>query len=185
MGLQEIKRVKKIYYRYPIQENGGFYYKRYRLRQEDDIVLIRSWHNQFPTIHLLELFVLFADVGESDVTSEGILEEEIESHERSIAETHPYRVNPTQSDDEDVEVEDEVLPEDEEAVDDEDIHEDVLEETNFFIHGQPSLTQPAITERYDHPGHFTSLNLNAMRQDRSFLQGGPDEDPTNEFEVGQ
>ncbi|MED6137916.1 hypothetical protein PIB30_069521, partial [Stylosanthes scabra] len=190
MGLQKIKRVKKIYYRYPIEENGGFYYKRYRLRQEDDIVLIRSWHNQFPTIHLLELFVLFADVGESgsfgvgvdtqssggvginirrlmvnlniphdgsiegsnlgiDVTSEGILEEEIESHERSIAGdpmTHPYRVNPTQSDDEDVEAEDEVLPEDEEAVDDEDIHEDVLEETNFFSYGQSSLTQPAITE---------------------------------------
>ncbi|MED6129315.1 hypothetical protein PIB30_106700, partial [Stylosanthes scabra] len=204
-------------------------FQRYRLRQEDDIVLIRSWHNQFPTIHLLELFVLFADAGESgsvgvgvdtqssggvginirrlminlniphdgsiegsnpgiDVTSEGILEEEIESHERSIAGdpmTHPYRVNPTQSDDEDVEAEDEVLPEDEEAVDDEDIHEDVLEETNFFSYGQSSLTQPAITERYDHPGHFTSLNLNAMRPDRSFLQGGPDEDPTNEFEVGQ
>ncbi|MED6116230.1 hypothetical protein PIB30_098137 [Stylosanthes scabra] len=125
----------------------------------------------FPTIHLLELFVLFADVGESgsfdvgvdtqssggvgrnikrlminlniphdssiegsnpgvDVTSEGILEEEIESHERSIAGdpmTHPYRVNPTQSDDEDVEVQDDVLPEDEEAVDDEDIHEVVLD----------------------------------------------------------
>ncbi|MED6215346.1 hypothetical protein PIB30_112677 [Stylosanthes scabra] len=97
--------------------------------------------------------------------------------------THPYRVNPTQSDDEDVEAEDEVLPEDEEAVDDEDIHEDVLEETNFFSYGQSSLTQPAITERYDHPGHFTSLNLNAMRPDRSFLQGGPDEDPTNEFEL--
>ncbi|MED6133881.1 hypothetical protein PIB30_032344 [Stylosanthes scabra] len=151
MGLQEIKRVKKIYYRYPIEENGGFYYKshvksvlhRYRLHPEDNIVLIRSWHNQFPTIHLLELFVLFVDIGESgsfgvgvdtqsscgvgrnitrlmvnlniphdgsiegsnpgvDVTSEGILEEEIESHERSIAGdpmTHPYRVNPTQSDD--------------------------------------------------------------------------------------
>ncbi|MED6125747.1 hypothetical protein PIB30_071627 [Stylosanthes scabra] len=123
-----------------------------------------------------------------DVTSEGILEEEIESHERSIAGdpmTHRYRINPTQFDDEDVKVEDEVLPEDEEAVDDEDIHEEVMEETNFFIHGQLSLTQPAITERYDHPGHFTSLNLNAMKQNRSFLQEGPDDDPTNEFEVGQ
>ncbi|MED6137910.1 hypothetical protein PIB30_069458 [Stylosanthes scabra] len=229
MGLQEIKRVKKIYYRYPIEEDGGFYYKRYRLRQEDDIVIIQSWHNHFPTIHLLELFVVFADVGDSgsfdvgvdtqsssgvgtnirrlmvnlnithdgsieglnpgvDVPAEDILEEEIESHERFITGdpmTHPNRVNPTLSDDEEVEVEDDVMPEDKDAVDDEDIHEEVLEETNFFIHGQPSLTQPAITERYDHPGHFTSLHLNVMRQDRSFLQGGPDDDPTNEFEVGQ
>ncbi|MED6185812.1 hypothetical protein PIB30_060622 [Stylosanthes scabra] len=81
-----------------------------------------------------------------DVPAEGILEEEIESHERSIAGdpmTNPYRVNPTLSDDE--EVEDEVMPEDEEAVDDEDMHEEVPEETNFFIHGQPSLTQLAIS----------------------------------------
>ncbi|MED6174495.1 hypothetical protein PIB30_069535 [Stylosanthes scabra] len=229
MGLQQIKRVKKIYFRYPIEENGSFYYKRYRLRQEDDIVLIRGWHNHFPTIHLLDLFVVFADADDSgsfdvdmdtqssggvgtnvrrlifnlniphdgsiedsnpgvDVPAEGILEEEIERHERSITSdlmTHPYWVNPTLSDDEEVEVEDEVMPEDEKAIDDEDIHEDVLEETNFFIHGQPSLTQLAITEKYDHPGHFTSLHLNAMRRDRCFLQGGPDDDPTNEFEVGQ
>ncbi|MED6108504.1 hypothetical protein PIB30_024533 [Stylosanthes scabra] len=175
--------------------------QRYRLRQEDDIVLIRSWHNHFSSIHLLELFVVFADIGDSgssgvgvntqssggvgtnirrlmvnlnmphdgsfedsnpglDVPTEGILEEEIESHERSLVGdpmTHPYRVNPTVSDDE--EVEDKVMHEDAEAVEDDEMDEDVSEETNFFIHGQPSLTQPAITERYDHPGHFTSLRL--------------------------
>ncbi|MED6194651.1 hypothetical protein PIB30_030504 [Stylosanthes scabra] len=140
---------------------------RYRLRQEDDIVLIQSWHNHFPTIHLLELFAVFADVGDSgfsdvgvdtqssggaetnnrrlmvnlnmprggsiensnpeaDVPTEGILEEEIKSHEKSLtgdSMTYAYRVNPTISNDE--EVEDEIMSGDEEAIDDEDMHEKV------------------------------------------------------------
>ncbi|MED6202230.1 hypothetical protein PIB30_103227, partial [Stylosanthes scabra] len=59
------------------------------------------------------------------------------------------------------------------------------EETNYFTHGQPALTQPAVTKRYDHLGDFTTLNLGAMRPDNSYHQRGPDDDPTSEFEVGQ
>ncbi|KAL4374802.1 hypothetical protein AHAS_Ahas05G0218200 [Arachis hypogaea] len=33
--------------------------------------------------------------------------------------------------------------------------------------------------------HFTRLNLDAMTSDWSFTQGGPEEDPSKDFEVGQ
>ncbi|RYR25255.1 hypothetical protein Ahy_B02g058928 [Arachis hypogaea] len=45
--------------------------------------------------------------------------------------------------------------------------------------------KPAISRPYDRPDHFTRLNLDAMTFDWSFTQGGPEEDPSNEFEVGQ
>ncbi|MED6141332.1 hypothetical protein PIB30_102304, partial [Stylosanthes scabra] len=106
---------------------------------------------------------------------EGMGEEDFESHERSMVRVptmYSYHTNPN-SDGEEVEVEP--------------VNVDVKdeEETNYFTHGQPSLTQPTIIERYDHPAHFTMLNLEAMRPDNSYSQGGPDDDPTCEFELGQ
>ncbi|XP_057733051.1 uncharacterized protein LOC130948349 [Arachis stenosperma] len=40
-------------------------------------------------------------------------------------------------------------------------------------------------EEMNYYDHFTRLNLNAMTSDWSFTQGGPEEFPSNDFEVGQ
>ncbi|RYR30469.1 hypothetical protein Ahy_B01g055235 [Arachis hypogaea] len=62
---------------------------------------------------------------------------------------------------------------------------DEEEEMNYYGDTQIALTQPVISRPYDRPDHFTRLNLDAMTFDWSFTQGGPQEDPSNEFEVGQ
>ncbi|MED6112891.1 hypothetical protein PIB30_065864 [Stylosanthes scabra] len=110
----------------------------------------------------------------SDVNAptEGNGEEDFESHEMSMvrdAAMHSYHLD---SVGEEIEVE----PVNVDVVDE--------EETNYFTNGQHTLTQPAVTKRYDHPDHFTTLNLGAMRPDNSYHQRGLD-DPTSEFEVGQ
>ncbi|MED6207810.1 hypothetical protein PIB30_039094 [Stylosanthes scabra] len=184
-----------------MDEDGTFIFKRYKLRQEDDVRLIRKWHHHFPTIILLELLVVLVDISGSSASevgldtqssravgtnirrlmvdlnmplegsihdsnpevnepTEGNDEEDFESHERSMAcdpAMHSYHHD---SDGEEVEVEPVTI-----EVEDE-------EEPNCFTHGQLSLTQPAITERYDHPSHFNTLNLGAMRPDVSYSQGG-------------
>ncbi|MED6173325.1 hypothetical protein PIB30_058276 [Stylosanthes scabra] len=61
IGVQDTKRVTKIYYRYPVKADGNFQFKRYRLRDDDDVKLIRGWHKHFSTILLLELFVCLVD----------------------------------------------------------------------------------------------------------------------------
>nr|XP_029148112.1 uncharacterized protein LOC114925151 [Arachis hypogaea] len=63
LGQQESKRVKKNYYKYPIELDANLFYKRYRLRDDEDVQLIRSWHNRWTNIHLLELYVFFVDFG--------------------------------------------------------------------------------------------------------------------------
>ncbi|RYQ83154.1 hypothetical protein Ahy_B10g101776 [Arachis hypogaea] len=101
-----------------------------------------------------------------------------ESHERSAIGgdpiTDPYQINPI-SNGEKVEEEPEDIPNDKE------------ETINYYTHSQLvfALTQPCIYERYDHLAHLASLNLDAMNQECSFDQGGPKDDPTNEFEVRQ
>ncbi|KAL4321844.1 hypothetical protein AHAS_Ahas14G0151100 [Arachis hypogaea] len=37
--------------------------KRYRLRDDENVRLIRSWHNRWTNIHLLELYVFLVDFG--------------------------------------------------------------------------------------------------------------------------
>ncbi|MED6183513.1 hypothetical protein PIB30_038534 [Stylosanthes scabra] len=61
IGVQDTKRVTKIYYRYPMEVDGNFQIKRYRLRDDEDVKLIRGWHKHFSTILLLELFVCLVD----------------------------------------------------------------------------------------------------------------------------
>ncbi|MED6191872.1 hypothetical protein PIB30_004529 [Stylosanthes scabra] len=51
-----------------MEEDGAFIFKRYRLRQEDDVRLIRKWHHHFPTIILLELLVSLVDIGGSSAS---------------------------------------------------------------------------------------------------------------------
>ncbi|MED6219075.1 hypothetical protein PIB30_032544 [Stylosanthes scabra] len=104
---------------------------------------------------------------------EGAEEKDFESHEMSIVRDPAMHSYHPDSDGEEIEVE----PVNVDVVDE--------EETSYFTHGQPALTQPAVTEKYDHPTHFTTLNLGAMRLDNSYHQRGPDDDPTSEFEVWQ
>ncbi|KAL4343065.1 hypothetical protein AHAS_Ahas11G0041100 [Arachis hypogaea] len=35
----------------------------YRLRDDEDVQLIRSWHNRWTNIHLLELYVFLVEFG--------------------------------------------------------------------------------------------------------------------------
>ncbi|MED6196259.1 hypothetical protein PIB30_045788, partial [Stylosanthes scabra] len=104
----------------------------------------------------------------------GSIEEEVESHQREAAVEHPmaepFFVDHVLSDEE---VDSDVLSEAE------------VKEMNYFTGSSIALTQPAISERYDCPTHFSSLNLDAMNEQVSHGQRGPDEDPTTEFEVGQ
>ncbi|MED6173913.1 hypothetical protein PIB30_064201 [Stylosanthes scabra] len=116
----------------------------------------------FPTIILLELLVVLVDIAGSSASEAGL-----DTQSSGTAGTNIRRL-----------MVDLNMPL-EGSVDESN------SDTNYFTHGQPALTQPAVTERYDHPGHFTTLNLGAMRPDNSYLQRGPDDDPKSEFEVGQ
>ncbi|RYR42052.1 hypothetical protein Ahy_A08g038497 [Arachis hypogaea] len=83
----------------------------------------------------------------------------------------------------------EVNPDDEDDADDEPTEipddGDEEEEMNYYGETQIALTQLAISRPYDQANHFTKLNLDAMISDWSFTQGRPEEDPNNEFKVGQ
>ncbi|MED6189332.1 hypothetical protein PIB30_094958 [Stylosanthes scabra] len=95
-----------------------------------------------------------------------MLPEEFESHEGSAAGdpmTEPFHLDPDQDDGGD----------------------ELEEELNPFRISQVSLAQPAISQPYEYPDHFSTLNLDAMNSDVCLGQGGPDDDPTAEFEVGQ
>ncbi|MED6165298.1 hypothetical protein PIB30_098257, partial [Stylosanthes scabra] len=97
---------------------------------------------------------------------QGMLPEEFKSHEGSAAGdsmTEPFHLDPDQDDGGD----------------------EVEEELNSFRISQVSLAQPAISQPYEYPDHFSTLNLDAMNSDVCLGQGGPDDDPTAEFEVGQ
>ncbi|MED6117774.1 hypothetical protein PIB30_112942, partial [Stylosanthes scabra] len=177
----------------------------YRLRDDDDVKLIRGWHKHFSTILLLELFVCLVDRCEggsanagADTQSagpasrnirrmmfnlndspggsnegfnygvdseplQGMLPEEFESYEGSVAGdpmTEPFHLDPDQDDGRDEEE----------------------EELNSLRISQVSLAQPAISQPYEYPDHFSTLNLDAMNSDVCLGQGGPDDDPTAEFE---
>ncbi|MED6122454.1 hypothetical protein PIB30_039934 [Stylosanthes scabra] len=180
--VQDTKRVTKIYYRYPMEVDGNFQFKRYRLRDDDDVKLIRGWHKHFSTILLLELFVCLVDrceggsgnagddtqsagpasrnirrmmfnlnespggsnegfnYGVDSEPQQGMLPEEFESHEGSAAGdpmTEPFHLDPDQDDGGD----------------------EVEEELNSFRISQVSLAQPAISQPYEYPEYFSTLNL--------------------------
>ncbi|MED6172272.1 hypothetical protein PIB30_048634 [Stylosanthes scabra] len=83
---------------------------------------------------------------------QGMLPEEFESHEGSAAGdpmTEPFHLDPDQDDGGD----------------------EVEEELNSFIISQVSLAQPAISQPYEYPEHFSTLNLNAMNSDVWWGQG--------------
>ncbi|KAL4381541.1 hypothetical protein AHAS_Ahas04G0143800 [Arachis hypogaea] len=210
------KNGEKIYYRYLTEVDDSLFYKRYRLRDDEYVRLIRSWYNRWTNVHLLELFVFLIELGgrgssadtvddsplsgavrqnirrtmvDLNIPHEGSQErsnvevrnadmmgDDVESHE-GFAIRDPmmdqYEVNPDDRDDADDEP-----PEISDDGDEE-------EEMNYYGDTQFALTQPAISRQYGRLDHFSRLNLDAMTSDWSFTQGGPKEDPSNEFEVGQ
>ncbi|MED6124745.1 hypothetical protein PIB30_061832 [Stylosanthes scabra] len=208
IGLQDTKRVKKIYYRYPMEVDGNFHFKRYRLRDDEDVKLIRGWHKHFSTIVLLELFVFLVDrcegssaeagvdtqsagptsrnirsmmvnlnnspggsnegfnYGVDSVPPDDMLQEEFESHEGSVVGdpmTKSFHLDPDQ----------------------EDGRDGVVEELNSLRISQVSLAQPAISQSYEYPVHFSTMNLDALNSEFCLGQGGLDDDPTAEFEASQ
>ncbi|MED6127568.1 hypothetical protein PIB30_089244, partial [Stylosanthes scabra] len=184
-----------------------------RTNEEVDLAIYQQVHN--PDIHLMELFSILVDVAERssfghandtqstdparglirgmmidlNVTPEesmnasnsarnmglgGSMEEEVESHQRAAAAEDPmaesFFMDHVFSDEE---INSIVSSEAEAA------------EMNYFTGSSIALTQPAISKKYDCPTHFSLLNLDAMNEQVPYGQGGPDDDPTTEFEVGQ
>ncbi|MED6157778.1 hypothetical protein PIB30_026447 [Stylosanthes scabra] len=63
IGQGDTKRVQKVYYRYPHEVDGTFCFKRFQLRDDADVVLIREWHLHLAIMPLLELYALLIDAG--------------------------------------------------------------------------------------------------------------------------
>ncbi|MED6111988.1 hypothetical protein PIB30_057466 [Stylosanthes scabra] len=179
---------------------------RCRLRSNEDVALIRDWHIHLDVIPLLELYALLIDEGNSseadsqsgggasrnirqmmldlnrmpEGSSEGSIPasnlpmaDMVDSHAESVVgdpTTHDYQLN-HDSDNDQEDNETVVIPQGE---DDDEEEEDEVEEEG-----------PAIIRQYDHAPHFRSLNLEAMNLGSYGFQGGPDDDPVDEFEVGQ
>ncbi|MED6202435.1 hypothetical protein PIB30_105415, partial [Stylosanthes scabra] len=184
IGLQDTKRVTKIYYRYPMEVEGNVQFKRYQLRDDDDVKLIRGWHKHFSTILLLELFVCLVDRCEGgsgnagdDTQSAGPASRNIRRMMFNLNES-PGGSNEGFNYGVDSEPQQGMLSEEFEShegsaagdpmtepfhldPDQDDGGDEVEEELNSFRISQVSLAQPAIS------------------------QPGPDDDPTAEFEVGQ
>ncbi|MED6183701.1 hypothetical protein PIB30_040254 [Stylosanthes scabra] len=152
IGVQDTKRVTKIYYRYPMEDDGNFQFKRYRLRDDDDVKLIRAGISIFQRFYYLSYLFAWLIIVRGVPLMPGTLPEEFESHEGSVAGdpmTKPFHLDPNQDDGRD---------EDE-------------EELNSFRISQVSLAQPAISQPYEYPDHFSTLNFDAMNSDVCLGQG--------------
>ncbi|MED6138179.1 hypothetical protein PIB30_071843 [Stylosanthes scabra] len=80
IGQSDTKRVQKVYYRYSHEVDGTFCFKRFRLRDDADVALIREWHLHLAVMPLLELYVLLIDEGnnsEANSQSGGVAERNI------------------------------------------------------------------------------------------------------------
>ncbi|MED6214483.1 hypothetical protein PIB30_103512 [Stylosanthes scabra] len=111
----------------------------------------------------------------------------VDSHDESIVgdtSTHSYLLShDSDNDGEDNEPLD--IPHEDEDDDEEEEDDEEVQGVNYFGQTQPAYAQPAISRPYNHPAHFSLLNLGAMNQGSHGFQGGPDDDPVDEFEVGQ
>ncbi|MED6186167.1 hypothetical protein PIB30_064164 [Stylosanthes scabra] len=157
IGQGDTKRVQKVYYRYPHEVEGTFCFKRFSFTRRCGCC---ANPRMAPTFSCHDESVV------GDPT------------------THPYLFD-NDSDNDDVDNEPTVLPPEEEEEDDEEEEEIDVQGVNYFGHTQPAYAQPAISRPYDHPGHFGMLNLGAMDPCSHGFQGGPEDDPVDEFEVGQ
>ncbi|MED6193147.1 hypothetical protein PIB30_016241 [Stylosanthes scabra] len=207
MGLEQLKafilrsigehrrRVQKVYYRFPHEVDGIFHFKRYGLyailidegnSSEADSQSGGGVSRNIPRL-MVDLNRLPKGSSEGSISDSNILMTEIlDSHDESVIgdpATHDYQLN-HDSDNDQEDNEPVVVPQSEE--DDEEEEDEVEEQrVNYFQWAQPAYAQPEMTRQYDHPAHFRSLNLDAMNLGSFGFQGGPDDDPVDEFEVGQ
>ncbi|MED6174856.1 hypothetical protein PIB30_072982, partial [Stylosanthes scabra] len=134
IGVKDTKCVTKIYYIYPMEVDGNFQFNRYRLRDDEDVKLIRAGP---ASRNIRKMMVNLNDspggsnegfnYGVDSEPLQGMLPEEFESHEGSVAGdpmTEPFHLDPDQDDGRD---------EDE-------------EELNSLRISQVSLAQPAISQ---------------------------------------
>ncbi|MED6143246.1 hypothetical protein PIB30_004332 [Stylosanthes scabra] len=108
----------------------------------------------------------------------------LDSHDESVVgdpATHHYQLNHDSNNDQE-DNKPVVVPQGQE--DDEEEEEDEVEEqrVNYFQWTQLAYAQPEMTRQYDHPSHFRLLNLDAMNLGSYDFQGGPNDDPVDEFE---
>ncbi|MED6162272.1 hypothetical protein PIB30_068858, partial [Stylosanthes scabra] len=96
--------------------------------------------------------------------------------------TQPYLLN-HDIDNDDADSEPAVIIQEKE--DEEEEEEEEEQGINYYTESQPAYAQLAINRPYDHLAHFSSLNLESMNQGSYWFQGSPDDDPVDEFEVGQ
>ncbi|MED6165415.1 hypothetical protein PIB30_099318 [Stylosanthes scabra] len=177
IGLQDTKRVKKIYYRYPMEVYRNFHFKRYRLRDDKNVKLIRGWHRHFSTILLLELFVFLVDRCEGGSSEASVNTQSAGPASRNI---RRMMVNLNESPDGSNEgfnygvgsvppegMSQEEFKSHEGSVvrdpttesfhlhpDQEDGRDKDEEELNSFRISQLALAQPAISQLYEYPAHF-------------------------------
>ncbi|MED6185859.1 hypothetical protein PIB30_061061 [Stylosanthes scabra] len=140
IGVQDTKHVTKIYYRYPMEVDGNFQFKRNIRRMMVNLNDSPGGSNEG------------FNYGVDSEPLQSMLPEEFESHEGSVAGdpmTEPFHLDPDQDDGRD---------EDE-------------EELNSLRISQVSLAQPAISQPYEYPDHFSTLNLDAMNSDVYLDQG--------------
>ncbi|XP_016169155.1 uncharacterized protein LOC107611775 [Arachis ipaensis] len=182
------KKGEKIYYRYPTAVDDRLFYKRYRLCDDEDVCLIRLWHNRWTNVHLLELFMFIVELGgrgsSADTVDASPLSGAVRQNIRRTMvdlnmppegnqEGSNVEVRNADMMDDDVESHEgsairdmmmdqyEVNPDDGDDANDEPMEilddGDEEEEMNYYGDTQIALTQPR----------------------------SPEEDPSNEFEVGQ
>ncbi|MED6127027.1 hypothetical protein PIB30_084114 [Stylosanthes scabra] len=117
VGQGETKQVQKVYYRYPHEVDGTFCFKRFRLRDDADVALIREWH-----LHLAVMPLQPEGSSEGSIPfSNQPVVDVVDSHDESVVgdpTTHPYLLN-NDSDNDDVKNEPAVLPQEEEEDDEE------------------------------------------------------------------
>ncbi|MED6119946.1 hypothetical protein PIB30_016325 [Stylosanthes scabra] len=138
--------------------------RKFRLRDDEDVDLICDWHIHLVVIPLLELYALLVDEGnnwDADTQSRGEARRNIRRQKTSF------------------------FVQEEEDEFEEATEEEEEQGVNYFTATQPTYAQPAVNQPYDHPKHFSSLNLGAMNQGFYWIQGGHDDDPIDEFEVGK
>ncbi|RYR74047.1 hypothetical protein Ahy_A02g008644 [Arachis hypogaea] len=185
---QEAKRVKKIYYRYPTKVDGSLFYKTYRLRDDENVRLIRSWHNQWTNVHLLELFVFLVELGGRGSSADTVDDSPLSGAvRRTIRRTMVDLNMPPEGSQEGSNVEVcniDLMDDGVESHDGSAIRDSMMDqyEVNPNNGDDADEEPPKILDDCDEE---EEMNYHGDTQIALTQPGGPEEDPSSEFEVGQ